>query len=181
MKFLWMLLPLTLTGCASTITALLNRPIQADNYYFDGNHAVSVMSLQGQYRVGTLRDIKSTLRVCAESLPDTATAAAAASSLSVSDPVTGGVRAVSGSDEFSSALLQTFQRTETADVVRQLGWQYCQAWSNGALTDSQYAELLVALTRGAITVLEKRASAPPASISNSVIVQPRTSAPPAAR
>lgn len=170
---LLLLLPLTLTGgCSSIASALLGRPVQADHYK-DGEQSLSVMALQGQYRVGVIRDVRSTLRACAESLPDTAVAAGASSGVTVSDPTAAGARSLAANDEYQTALLQTFHRTETADVVRQLGWQYCQAWSNGALRDAQYAALLEQLTRGAVAVLEKRASGAPAAPSGTVQVNLR--------
>src|SRR3546814_5705368 len=62
-------------------------------------------------------------------------------------------------DAVSSALLLTFARTETADVVRQLGWQNCLAYMNGAIKEDGYKANLTSIIDKAFAVLEKRASA----------------------
>src|SRR3546814_19108891 len=79
------------------------------------------------------------LRICAESIPDAARAIGASSAATASLPteVTGTpqTQQFGFNDAVSSALLLTFARTETADVVRQLGWQNCLAYMNGAIHD----------------------------------------------
>src|SRR3546814_5262798 len=71
-------------------------------------------------------------------------------------------------DAVSSALLLTFARTETADVVRQLGWQNCLAYMNGAIKEDGYKANLTSIIDKAFAVLDKRASASPVMPAGSV-------------
>lgn len=58
----------------------------------------------------------------------------------------------------AAALLQTFQRTENAELSRQMGWNICLAWSQGGITDGQYYGLLDKLVMGAVDVMRIRAT-----------------------
>src|SRR3546814_20386801 len=71
------------------------------------------------------------LRICAESMPDAARAIGASSAATASLPTE--VTGTPHTQQFgfnvavSSALLLTFPRTDTADVVRKAVWQHCLA------------------------------------------------------
>jgi hypothetical protein len=86
----------------------------------------------------------------------------ARSAANVSLPGPAGARALGLDDPHAHTLLQTFNRAETADVVRQLGWQICQARSNGAIPESDYYGLLADLIVRSTDVLKARASGAPA-------------------
>lgn len=128
------------SGCAGVVTAFKNDPLQA----YDVEHA-SIYAMTGDRRTAVMLEQNPKHRFCAESLPD-AVAAFAASSRARAG-ITG-----KGDAEFSDAttagLLQTFQRTEIAEVYRQMGWNTCLAWLQGAITQPQYHELLRKMVDG---------------------------------
>src|SRR3546814_20350356 len=82
-------------------------------------------------------------------MPDAARAIGASSAATASLPteVTGTpqTQQFGFNDAVSSALLLTFARTETADVVRQLGWQNCLAYMNGAIKEDGYKANLTSI------------------------------------
>lgn len=55
---------------------------------------------------------------------------------------------------FETALTKTYDRTETSDVVRQLGWQVCQAYVNRAIDTDQYYQLLNKLVDGSFQTMK---------------------------
>jgi hypothetical protein len=86
------------------------------------------------------------MRFCAESLPEAAMAQSAKSSFDLSDgSKDAGTDTVKVNDEVLVQLTKTFDRTEKAEVLRQLGWQLCQAWAQGVLDDEAYKKALLAL------------------------------------
>jgi len=97
--------------------------------------------------------------ICAESLPDAARSIDAKSDLTanLAVPVASTGIAPSGeqkvSDTLKTSVLQTFVRTETADVVRQLGWQICQGYANGAIREDEYRDLLKSVVAGSFQTL----------------------------
>lgn len=115
------------------------------------------MTVTGERRLEFIAPKGSNLRMCAESLPEVSSAVAAATGASANIVDKG---AASVNDAFKTALLQTFTRTEIAEVLRQMGWQACQAWAQGALDDAQYREQLAKIIDAGIKVVELRASQP---------------------
>jgi hypothetical protein len=63
-------------------------------------------------------------------------------------------------DATYAGLLQTFQRTEIAEVYRQMGWNICLAWAQGATADPVYLGLLQQYLTGGIEVIKARAAQP---------------------
>lgn len=156
-KFASVFLLAALPGCASTISAVTNRSIAAHEFT-----SGRIFSMTGERRLAmtvTMRD--SRVVMCAESLPEVAAAVAASSSASAS-LVNRGSAALS--DAFQTQLLQTFTRTEISEVLRQLSWQLCQAWAQGALDDNEYQAELNRLVTAGIDVMKTRAAQPVATV-----------------
>ena len=151
---------MNLAGCASTISAVTNRSIAAHDFK-EGR----IFSMTGERRLAMAvakmkKDDPKRVVMCAESLPEVAAAVAASSSASAS-LVNQGSGALS--DAFQTQLLQTFTRTEISEVLRQLSWQLCQAWAQGALTDDEYKAELNRLVTAGIDVMKVRADQTPAA------------------
>lgn len=140
-----------LSGCAGAITAWKSDPLQSYNVA-----APSIYAMTGDRRTAVFTKRDSLLKYCAESLPDAVAAVAASSSATAKGK---GVE-LGMTDATTISLLQTFQRTEIAEVSRQLGWNTCLAWSQGAITDAQYFGLLQQMVTGSIDVMKARASQP---------------------
>jgi hypothetical protein len=140
----------SLTGCAGVVTAFKNDPLQA----YPANRE-SVYAMTGDRRTAVMMNKDSPLRFCAESLPDAVAAFSASSkaSIGIEGKAQGGF-----SDSTAAGLLQTFQRTEIAEVFRQLGWNTCLAWAQGAIDEKQYFGLLEKMVVGGLDVMTRRAS-----------------------
>lgn len=158
---------LTICGCAPIVTAWKNDPLQA--YDVAGP---SIYAMTGDRRTAVFADKESKLKYCAESMPDAVAAYAASSRANAK--VTGlkneaAVDAAIG-ESTAAALLQTFQRTENAEITRQMGWNICLAWSQGGITDAQYFILLDKLVTGSVDAMKVRAAQPlTATASNGTI------------
>jgi hypothetical protein len=150
-KFASVLILLALSGCASTISAVTNRSIAAHEF-----RPGRIFSMTGERRLAmTVQREDGRVVMCAESLPEVAAAVAASSSASAS-LVNQGSGALS--DAFQTQLLQTFTRTEISEVLRQVSWQLCQAWAQGALQDDEYQAELHRLVTAGIDVMKARAA-----------------------
>jgi len=151
----------SLTGCASVVTAWKNDPLQAYSV-----KQPSIYAMTGDRRTAVFSDRNSTLKYCAESLPDAVAAFAAASSAKAkAEGLKGGAGGEIGfSEQTAVALLQTFQRTEIAELSRQLGFNTCLAWAQGAITNEQYGALLVKIVDGSIDVMKERSKQKPESL-----------------
>jgi hypothetical protein len=145
---------LSLSGCASTITAWKNRPAAAHTLRPD-----RFFTLTGERRLAFQVDRKNArnLAWCAESLPEAAQAVSATSELSgkALSKFEGAAK-----DAYSTTLVQTFTRTEIAEIYRQMSFQACQAWAQGVYTDAQYAKRLDDLLASGIKVIETRSVQP---------------------
>ncbi len=155
-----LLLPIlgSLCGCSSFATAIFDRP-QIRDEIDTAQGKVVILTMTGDRRLTTTHNGV----VCGESYPDVATAYNALSQANASVSRQGVSDSGSLSDEFNTALLQTFNRTETADAIRQIGWQICQAYSNQAITQPEYYKLLSDLVTRSFNSIDKHASAPPAA------------------
>lgn len=142
-----------LAGCASTLNAIFERSVADEDVY---DH--KVLTMTGERRIAIVVPRHSPNVICAESLPDAARASGARSALDIQAGGTGRP-ALGVDDQVQTALLQTFTRTETADVVRQLGWQVCNAYANRAIDYRMYSSLLVEIVGGANRVMQERAKA----------------------
>jgi hypothetical protein len=141
---------LSLTGCAGVVTAFKNDPLQA----YPADQA-SVYAMTGDRRTAVMMSKDSPYRFCAESLPDAVAAFSASSKASLGIDGKGNAAI---EDAAVAGLLQTFQRTEIAEVFRQLGWNTCLAWAQGAITQEEYHALLSKMVAGGLEVMAKRAS-----------------------
>jgi hypothetical protein len=144
---------LLIAGCASLVTAFKNDPLQ--HYDMVGP---TVYTMTGDRRTAVaLVGPNGGYRFCAESLPD----AVAVFTASSKAKLLAEGKFEAGLDEATAAgLLQTFQRTEIAEVYRQLGWNTCMAWAQGAIDNTSYANLLSAMVAGGIDIMKVRASQP---------------------
>lgn len=158
-----------LPGCASSVTAWKNDPLQS--YDIRGP---SVYAMTGDRRTAVLMRKGNGQRFCAESLPDAVAAYSAASEASaeVAERGKAGFK-----DATYAGLLQTFQRTEIAEVYRQMGWNICLAWAQEAISDAEYSVLLNRYVWGGLEAIKSRASQPqtwPTVAHGSLLVVPGT-------
>ena len=160
---------LSTTGCASTISAIHNDPARVHtlrpNRFFtlSGNSRMAFQverydKEHPEWSVYTDNKTKHQvhrLAWCAESLPEVSQAVTAASkpNLKIGEKLSGGTE-----DNFATTLTQTFARTEIAEIYRQMGWQACQAWAEGVMSDEAYERQLTAIINTGASVIEKRAS-----------------------
>jgi hypothetical protein len=144
------------SGCSSFVSAIFDRPQIRDNIDATKDRVV-ILTMTGDRRLTTTHGSV----VCGESYPDVATAYGALSKASTTASREGASASGDISDQFQTALLQTFNRTETADAIRQIGWQICQAYSNQGITSSEYHALLDSLITKSFESIDKRATTPP--------------------
>ena len=139
-----------LSGCAALVTAFKNDPLQ----HYDAK-IPAVYAMTGDRRTAVLMEENPRLHFCAESLPDAVAAYSAASkaNANIAERGSGGFE-----DATYAGLLQTFQRTEIAEVYRQMGWNLCLAWAQKAITSGQYHALLEKYVNGGLDAISKRAS-----------------------
>lgn len=130
-----------LSGCSSTITAWKSRPFAQHTLgrpeQKGGDSQLYILT--AERRVAVLIPENWDKHFCAESLPEAALALSATSSADLSNAGNGSLNV---SDEVRASLLQTFTRTERAEILRQMGWQLCQAWAQNVLSDVEYKEAL---------------------------------------
>lgn len=159
------------SGCASTISAIHNDPARVHtlrpNRFFtlNGNSrmAFQVERYDKEHPDRSVYiDSKSKRPVyrmawCAESLPEVAQAVNSSSkpNIKLSEKLSGGTE-----DAFATALTQTFARTEIAEIYRQMGWQACQAWAQGVMTDEEYKVMLDGIVATGANVVTVRALQP---------------------
>jgi membrane-bound lytic murein transglycosylase B len=98
-------------------------------------------------------------RFCAESLPEAALAVDGDTKidLTLKPDELGSI-----SDKVDQTLTQTFTRTEKAEILRQLGWQLCQAWAQNVLSNDEYNVELKALVAEGSKILASPTSSSPA-------------------
>lgn len=141
---------ISLGGCAAAISAMKNDPLQKWTI-----RNPTMFAMTGDRRTAVVLPSSTGNRFCAESLPDAVAAFTAASKVSAS--LEG--KASGTIDEATYAgLLQTFQRTEIAEIYRQMGWNLCLAWAQGATNDPNYMPLLTAYLNSGIDVIKMRAA-----------------------
>lgn len=163
---------LLISGCSSSLGSIFERSVSSENITYD-----KIITLTGERRVALIvpyvdrrlskneeKEFYSNLGharkvICAESLPDAARQVDTHSNYKLNLAAPSVVTGVSPSGEqavddlFKTTVTQTFQRTETADVVRQLGWQVCQGFANGAIDENGYKELVDRIISGSLEVL----------------------------
>lgn len=138
---------LSLTGCASGFSAITDRAVvenEVQNF--------TTLAMPADRRIAVFHQD----RFCAEALPDIGRSIDAASSGKLAlELAEKGKGSGEFTDAFKTALLLAYQRTQTSDVIRQLGWQVCQAHLTGGLTDPAYRELLRILIDRSFELLSK--------------------------
>lgn len=144
-----------LSGCASTITALTNRPITSD-HLDEPEEANKLKTVSGDRRlVRVQKSEKFGWQVCAETQADAIAARGGSTTLTINGKG-------SGTDEATETLLLTNSRSETSDVVRQLAWHICNNYMNGAYGSdpTAYALRMDKLQHDAMAVLMAKAEKP---------------------
>jgi hypothetical protein len=159
-----------LGGCASTVTAFKNDPFIERGFQ---KQALYTMTGERRFAFAVLKE-SNPLRFCAESLPDTATAASGATTASLKPSE---VVSASLDDKFSTSLTQTFVRTEIAEVFRQMGFQACQAWAQEVLSKDEYKTELTRMISAGIEVIKNRSTQPLPTVADAGAPKPPTGAP----
>ena len=151
---------LFMSGCASTISSFQNDPLH--HYVIGKKEKTSVYAMTGDRRTAIMFapvvEGSPRYRFCAESLPDAVSVFTGSSKAKFN--LTGKGEAEAG-DQSAAAVLQTFHRTEMADIYRQMGWNACIAWAQGGITDEQYFTLLQLLTTEGMRAINTRAGQVP--------------------
>lgn len=150
---------LALSGCASSVESWFGRTIRQDRF-LSQDEDNKVVLVSGDYRViRVMADRTSPVTpeggrehylICAETQADAIAARGASSTLKLSGEEAG--------DAVTETLTLTTTRTAVSDLVRQLGWQLCNARLNGDMTGAEYktaVEALVDRAFRAITVPPK--------------------------
>ncbi|USU13194.1 hypothetical protein NF701_04985 [Sphingomonadaceae bacterium OTU29THOMA1] len=178
-----MLTSITLSACASEITAWQNDPISSYGAYREvadketgkPRQALigSIMTTTGDRRAVVNIDGK----LCAESMPDAITVVTGSSDGSIGKD---GIKANFGSST-KAGILQTYQRTESDSLIRQLGWNSCLAWAQGAIGNKEYYDLLKIMFDAGADVMRIRATQIPVTSANGSLTvdapQPRRDVP----
>jgi hypothetical protein len=138
-----------LTGCASTITAVADRPVTSDKYVFakDSNKTQKVSGDRRFVRIYQKLDFETDGEgnvlydkdkkqipskpwfICIEPHADAIGSKGASSAFAIADRG-------SMTDAVKTALLQTFERTQAADIVRRLPYVACEAFLNSPMEPS---------------------------------------------
>lgn len=136
-------------GCASTMGYVFDPAIDSDQLDEPGEDN-KLKALKGDRRlIRTHRAGSPIYEVCAETQADAIGARSGESALKITGQ--GEVN-----DKLTEVLTATFQRTETADAVRQLHWHSCNALMNRFITLSQYQTELKAIRAGAFSTLQAK-------------------------
>lgn len=137
-----------ISGCSAPIVAWKGRPFGEHRLDPKQDSRSRLYVVTAERRLGILVPIKDwDMRFCAESLPEAAVGQSAKSSLDLSDGTkASGTNVAKIAGEVNQSLTKTFERTERAELLRQLGWQLCQAWAQGVLDKDEYKEALLKLT-----------------------------------
>jgi hypothetical protein len=172
---LWML-----SGCASTFTAVADRPVTSDKYVYakDSNKTQKISGDRRFARIyqdlefetdgegDLVRDengnpIKaSPWYICIEPHADAISTKGAASSIAITDNGT-------AADAATSVLLQTFQRTQAADIVRRLPYVACEAFLNSPMRyndHKRYQARIDRIIEGSLAFLAAQNVQGPASV-----------------
>ena len=139
----------------------MNDPL---HHYQIDELGTSVYAMTGDRRTAVMFAPDSKYRFCAESLPDAVTVFTASSGAKAN---LAGKGEVEIRDQSAAAVLQTFHRTEIADVYRQMGWNACIAWAQHGITDEQYYDLLNLITTEGMKAIVTRAGQEPKIIVSS--------------
>lgn len=160
-RFTLILSSILLSGCAALSQTFWQRPVIED---VPGGF--NTLALTADRRIAVFKSDKSDKdnykgeKACAEAQPDVALSSEVESKLTaaIKDATLDGSAELS--ESVKQAITLAYQRTENSDLVRQLGWQICQGYLNGAITESDYLRLLETMVIAALvdTELKDKAS-----------------------
>lgn len=160
------LIGFTLSGCASSIISYKNRAVSKHDLAKQKYQTGAVFVLTGERRLAVAFPAdKLNYRFCPESLPDVASAIGAASTGSAD----WGGRKLGFSDQVTQALMQTFQRTNDAELLRQLAFMNCTAWAQtpqravDGTMDKAYWDQVKHITTEVLALMKERKAAAPAA------------------
>lgn len=143
-KLIMFALTFPLMACSTYSQTFFTRPVIED---VPGGF--NTLSLTADRRVAIFKSDKTDpenpigLMACAEALPDVALSSTVESELKATIEAAGkGELDAEAAEKLTQALTVAYQRTEKSDLVRQLGWQLCQGFLNGAVSNDDYRRLL---------------------------------------
>ena len=141
------LLPLIiLSSCATTQTSFFDRSVIEDKVGKTDNFGT--LALTGERRLAIFRGET----ICAEALPDVAVSRESESKVSAElKDIASASGTFTNDERYKTALEVLYKRTEKSDLIRQIGWQLCQAHMNNALDKGQYAEMLTVMMAAALS------------------------------
>lgn len=131
-----------LSACSTLATSLLTKPVVEDEVSNYGT-----LSLTADRRIAVFNEVgtgsNTVRRSCAEAQPDVAVSRAVTSEVMAAlEDVSRNNTNFNLEETLTNAITVAYQRTERSDLVRQLGWQLCQAYMNDGISTDQYAKLL---------------------------------------
>jgi hypothetical protein len=158
------LLAVSLSGCASQLTAFYNRSVVKDNV----GSSVATVSLSADRRtvlVGLNGENQG--RFCAEPPPDSATGLKTDLASSLKAGAKSGRLDAEASAEFQgrdraeTSVVLLAERTPALDAFRTGVYALCQFHLNGAVSDAQVAELFTRLIQAYEATAGRNAAPPP--------------------
>ena len=132
---------ISLGGCSTVGQVFFDRPVIQDKFKNDQTYALS-LTADRRIAVFTTRGSDKKRLSCAEALPDVAVSSDVESSIKLALKELDKDASLDTAEKVKQAITVAYQRTEKSDLVRQLGWQLCQAYLNDAIDDKGYFYLL---------------------------------------
>lgn len=164
-------LMIPLSGCSTLSQTFWQRPVIED---VPGGF--NTLSLTADRRIAVFKSDKSDKKnykgelACAEAFPDVAVSSDVESAIKATLKAAEQDATFNLDENFKQAITLAYQRTETSDLVRQLGWQICQGYLNGAIEKKEYLRLLETMV---IASLVKVDSSDESSVSNLKSILPK--------
>jgi len=144
------LLVMFLGGCATSGQVFFSRPVIEK----DIKSGFNTLALTADRRIAVFTSNEGKKISCAEALPDVAISSEVHSSVNVALKKLEDELSVEAAESIKQAISVAYQRTEKSDLVRQLGWQLCQGYLNGAITDEHYFYLLERLVLASLVKVD---------------------------
>lgn len=145
---------LLLSGCAAALSAYKNRSSNKMDIGATSAQAGEIVIVTGERRIAIAIPNQANFQFCAEALPDAAAAFGAASSAGLARPgMQGGIN-----ESSAMGLLQTFNRTENAELLRSWGFISCLAKAQRHFEDPEYRALFTTMTNGLVEVMKANAA-----------------------
>jgi len=150
------LLLVLLSGCSTASQVFWSRPVIQDSL----PAGFDTLALTADRRIAVFSKDSSGKKIsCAEALPDVAISSEVDSSVKLAIKKLEAELGVEAAESVKQAISVAYQRTETSDLVRQLGWQLCQGYLNGAITNEHYFYLLERLVLASLVKVEASSGA----------------------